>query len=427
MAAVFLICACVVFTLKYVISGANLPLVFDYMESVNQISFYLNFYLPFCISAVCLFGLLFSKDNITQGFCLIVGLITVVVAGYVINDLFTIKLCMYSAWVLITIAAFKPPWNYGITAIVVLFITFFLVFPGFWGNVREDWNFFTPGIGELIVLLLYLAAPAAAFSSIRYLSEKYINSEATVVHLNTVGTKLLLFNHRLQEYARIFGNEAVKKDRLRFTSDLHDSCGYVFTNIIAVSNAAMSFSHMEPEKAHDTFLLIRDQAQQGLHRTREILHTIRELENPVKQSIETIFEMKAIFEEVTGIRVDIESGNMKHNYDPVVNMVLTRIVQEAFTNSIRHGQASRILIHFWELGESLCMVVTDNGIGATQISKGIGLAGMEERLAALGGTLEAYSPEDGGFCLKVIIPLMNTIQPAPDTEKQEIKFKSEDY
>ncbi|MCL2479455.1 MAG: histidine kinase, partial [Treponema sp.] len=201
--------------------------------------------------------------------------------------------------------------------------------------------------------------------------------------------------------------EAIKIDRLRFTSDLHDSCGYVFTNIIAITEAAMSFSTMDPDKMRDTFLLIRNQAQQGLNRTRETLYMIRKLEDPVSGSIDTVFEMKSIFQEVTGIQVDIESGNMRHDYGPTVNMVITRTVQEAFTNSIRHGQASRILNHFWEFPGSLTMTVSDNGIGARQIVKGIGLAGMEERLGAVGGTLEAFSPEDGGFRLKVVIPLVD--------------------
>jgi signal transduction histidine kinase len=132
---------------------------------------------------------------------------------------------------------------------------------------------------------------------------------------------------------------------------------------------------------------------------------IRELQDPVSGSIDTVYQMKAIFEEVTGIKVDIESGNMKHDYGQGINMALTRIIQEAFTNSIRHGQATHIRIQFWDFPGYLSMTVADNGIGARHIVKGIGLAGMEERLASLGGTLSVSSPEDGGFRLRVVIPL----------------------
>jgi signal transduction histidine kinase len=181
----------------------------------------------------------------------------------------------------------------------------------------------------------------------------------------------------------------------------------VFTNIIAITDAAISCGFMEMGKTQDTFHLIQNLAREGLKQTRETLHMIRELQSPASVSINTIYEIKAIFEEVTGIKVDIESGNMKHNYGPTINNILTRIVQEAFTNSVRHGQASRIMIQFWEFSSNLSMTVSDNGIGAKSIVKGIGLAGMQERIASVGGTLDAYSPEDGGFRLKITIPLIH--------------------
>jgi signal transduction histidine kinase len=52
------------------------------------------------------------------------------------------------------------------------------------------------------------------------------------------------------------------------------------------------------------------------------------------------------------------------------------------------------------------MTVTDNGVGAANIIKGIGLAGMEERLESVGGTLAVSSPPEGGFRLRITIPLV---------------------
>lgn len=418
-AAVFLSGACVIFTHKYAVSGIVLAPIFDTDENANRVFFCLNFYFLFGISALCLYGCLFLRGFFVRGFCFIAGITSTVISGYILNDLLTINLCMYSAYVVMSAQAFTPPRNYGITAFVLVFFTVFLFHPAFLGPIRIGPLFSVPALEEFIVLESFLVILALLLASLRFLTEKLLHSEATAAHLNAVGTKMLLFNHRLQEYVRNSGEEAVKQDRLRFTRDLHDSSGYVFTNIIALTDAAMSFPRVEKERVRDTFQLIRNQARQGLHRTRETLHMIRELEDPVSGSIDTLFEMKAIFQEVTGIQVDIESGNMKHNYGPTVNTVLTRIVQEAFTNSIRHGQATRILIHFWEFPESLTMMVTDNGIGARQVVKGIGLAGMEERLAAVGGTLEVFSPEDGGFRLKVIIPLMTTITPAAYPEQSQ--------
>lgn len=83
-------------------------------------------------------------------------------------------------------------------------------------------------------------------------------------------------------------------------------------------------------------------------------------------------------------------------------------MQEAFTNAVRHGRATRIDILFWEFPDYLSMTVCDNGIGSKEIVKGIGLAGMEERLVKLNGSLQATSPDEGGFRLTVRIPTKPT-------------------
>ncbi|MDR2738900.1 MAG: histidine kinase [Treponema sp.] len=267
--------------------------------------------------------------------------------------------------------------------------------------------FTRPSLSETCALAVFLLLSSALMVLLRFFMDKHRHNQQTIEHLNFVSTKLLLFNHRLQELAKQRGEEAVKQDRLRFTRDLHDSCGYAFSNIILVSDAAVSRGEMGTAHSQETFHQIRNLAFRGLNDTRETLHLIRKIQEPYHESIETIYQLKKIFEEVTGIVVTVEWGNMKNDYGPVINRVLTRIIQEAFTNSIRHGKASRILIHFWELPREFTMTVTDNGIGAANIVKGIGLAGMEERLESVGGNLDVSLPPEGGFRLRIAIPLVH--------------------
>jgi signal transduction histidine kinase len=424
-AGFFFLAAGAAFIVKYAGPGAVLPLFFDVRKETNRVLFYVNFWVPWFLSALSLYGCFFLSGGsgeasvssptetiragagfVLRGFLLVISLTLVIIAGYVLDDTLTVRLCLYGAFTLLAAVSFSPP--RGFCAVLgASFLFGFLSFhPKLFGAALGTLAFSTPGFGETLLLLLYLGILAALSFSIRVLSGKYAKSEAMISHLNLVGTQMLLFNHRLQEYVKNSGEEAVKKDRLRFTSDLHDSCGYVFANIIALSNAAMSQEDMEGEKARETLHMILNQAQEGLKRTREILHMIREIREPASKGIDTIYQMKNIFEEVTGITVEIETGNMRYDYGPTVNSVLSRVVQESFTNAVRHGKASRIGIQFWEFPQSLSMTVSDNGKGARQIVKGIGLAGMEERLREIGGTFEAYSPEDGGFRLSVEIPLV---------------------
>jgi signal transduction histidine kinase len=240
---------------------------------------------------------------------------------------------------------------------------------------------------------------------IRFLFNRQLSNKETINHLNFVGTKMVLFNHRLQELARQRGDNAVKQDRLRFTRDLHDSCGYAFTNIILVTDAAVSRGETDGA-TQEIFQNIRKLAINGLNDTRETLHLIRRIQEPYSNSIETVYQLKTIFEEVTGIAVEIEWGNMRHEYGQTVNKVIARIIQEAFTNAIRHGKATFILIQFWEFPKKLSMTVTDNGTGTSVVVKGIGLAGMEERLETVGGKLDVSSPPEGGFRLGITIPMV---------------------
>jgi signal transduction histidine kinase len=400
----FIISAALMFAFQYGRAPA-IPLFFESNEADNRLMFFLNYYIPLCVYSITVFGCLYGKSFLVRGICLVIGFASAVIASYVLDDLFTINICIYSAYVLMAAAAFSPPKNYIIGGVSIILFVIFLYHPPFMGFTQTGPRFANYSADQIVLLMLYMALLAALVSMIRYLAERCAECNAEVAHLNQVSTKMLLFNHRLQEYTKNYGDEAVRKDRLRFTSELHDSCGYVFTNIIAITDAAISWSSMDAQKMQDTFQLIQNQAREGLKKTRETLHMIRDIQAPGSGSIETIYEMKLIFEEVTGIKVEIETGNIKFDYGHEVNGSLIRIIQEGFTNSVRHGKASKIIIRFWEFPGTLEMLLRDNGIGAPNIVKGIGIAGMEERLAVLGGKLEVSSPEDGGFALKVTIPV----------------------
>jgi signal transduction histidine kinase len=74
-------------------------------------------------------------------------------------------------------------------------------------------------------------------------------------------------------------------------------------------------------------------------------------------------------------------------------------------NSIGFVPFVCVRILFWIVEESVQMIILDNGTGAKKIIKGIGLAGMEERISRLGGVVRAENAPEGGFQLTVTIPL----------------------
>ena len=95
-----------------------------------------------------------------------------------------------------------------------------------------------------------------------------------------------------------------------------------------------------------------------------------------------------------------------------VETAMYRIVQEALTNVIKHAQATRAVVHLKRLPDALVCSVSDNGQGfdakarsALAHSQGLGLVGMRERAASLGGTLSIDSSPGAGTTLTIVVPL----------------------
>jgi signal transduction histidine kinase len=401
----------VVFMLKYGNNATDIPLIVNIDENTNRILFYSNFFSLFVISVSCLYGFLFSSGFFARSVCLVFGIITMALSVYILDEIFIVKTCMYTAFLIAFSFVFEPPKSFISAAGILLLFLLCAYHPSFLGNSPVGMQFVNPPLISILTAMACMSLVSACIIFIRFLMDKYIYNADTIQHLNVTGKKMVLFNHQLQQFAKRHSEESVLRERLRFTRELHDSSGYAFTNIIMVTDAAVSRGKIETADAQEIFNRIRSLAANGLQETRETLHLIRRIQEPYTKSIETVHQLKTIFEEVSGIVVDVEYGNMKYEYSPAVNKVLAQIIQEAFTNSIRHGKATHIIIQFWEQNNELTMSVTDNGIGTTVIVKGIGLAGMEERLDSIGGKLEASSPSEGGFRLKITVPL-NTRQDA---------------
>lgn len=423
------LCAVFVFNLKYghkqndSMSFGEIPAFFEY-------SFFITFYIFFAAFCFFLFFLYFisfkcgishkygslqnqntgerkCKHNNTQALtCAVLSLIFLSLSTATAASDIGIHLCLYFAWISAVCFATSSPFNYIAGAAGSVCFVIVLTHPDIFGiNMLLSPN---EAAENKHVLCLFSAFVTLLSYALRFACDKWQENLDTVVHLHNTMSNMSLLNQKLQSAARKRGMQAAHEERLRISRDMHDSLGYVFTNIAALMDAAVSSGCKNKRQTQETCQLAREQAQHGLQEMRKTLRSIREVQDPFFQSIDTVYQLKKIFEEVTGIRVVIESGNMKKNYGKELNAVLIRTVQEAFTNAVRHGRATRIDILFWEFPDYLSMTVCDNGIGSKEIVKGIGLAGMEERLVKLNGSLQATSPDEGGFRLTVRIPTKPT-------------------
>jgi len=83
--------------------------------------------------------------------------------------------------------------------------------------------------------------------------------------------------------------------------------------------------------------------------------------------------------------------------------VVYRIVQEGITNAVRHGHASVIYVTIAKEGNTLILIIEDNGKGCKDIKKGFGLNHMQDRIDLLHGDIRFYG--QNGFTIIAEIPI----------------------
>lgn len=76
---------------------------------------------------------------------------------------------------------------------------------------------------------------------------------------------------------------------------------------------------------------------------------------------------------------------------------------EALTNAVKQGSPSRVAVRAVRENGTLHVSVVDDGVGGAVVRRGSGLAGLQDRLGALGGTLDVVSPRAGGTRVEVAI------------------------
>jgi two-component system, NarL family, sensor histidine kinase DesK len=192
---------------------------------------------------------------------------------------------------------------------------------------------------------------------------------------------------------------AVADERVRFARDLHDLLGHSLSVIALKAQLAGRRLPDDPEAAAAEVADIEKVTREALREVREAVSGYR---RPVLDA------------ELAGARTALDAAGIATTIDrPEVELptdveaVLAWTVREAATNVIRHSGATHSAIRVVPALHQASVEVVDDGRGADGVrTSGTGLAGLEERLRAAGGRLEAGPRDDGpGFRVRAIVPV----------------------
>ncbi|MGB6054340.1 MAG: histidine kinase [Burkholderiaceae bacterium] len=115
------------------------------------------------------------------------------------------------------------------------------------------------------------------------------------------------------------------------------------------------------------------------------------------------------FEKKTGIRCTLQSGELGAKIGDPVESVIFRVVQEGLLNIERHAQADHASLALWRTGDSLHVLLRDNGVGIEDGHRHkpgcFGLLVMQQRIYALGGKISIANMQPAGVEIHASIPL----------------------
>jgi signal transduction histidine kinase len=247
-------------------------------------------------------------------------------------------------------------------------------------------------------------ATAALASFMTRHRERLIGAAAENARLDAAVGQLSQANLGYQSYAQSAEQRSTLSERQRVTREIHDVVGYTLTNSIMMMEAATDMVRKDPEQVGKLIETARRNAEAGLQDVRRALRALRAQDIEAERGLRAIVKLVHLFELASGVEVQCELGNLPWSLGDDVDEALYHFVQEGLVNAFRHGKASQVRVMFWIQDGELRATIRDNGRGAVDAVDGIGLAGMRERLSALGGTLSAGNAA-GGFQVAAAIPV----------------------
>ena len=227
----------------------------------------------------------------------------------------------------------------------------------------------------------------------------------TIVRLNRYRT-LLQQRESLREMAEHVVT-AQEQERQRISRELHDDLGQTLTAHIL--NLRKTQKSIDPANQ-----VLHDQLGGLIADTNEAVGKVRSLAQDLRPPmLDALGINQAItnycdeFSQRMNIPVNVQIEETLNSVSDLHSIVLYRVLQEALTNITKHAQATEVWVELASEEGTLNLTVQDNGQGMRrdESSDGIGILGMKERLALIGGELILQSTPGNGTILTARLPI----------------------
>jgi signal transduction histidine kinase len=206
---------------------------------------------------------------------------------------------------------------------------------------------------------------------------------------------------------------AQEAERKRISQELHDEMGQALTAI------SINLAAIEKELLSGIISMIRGRLAETRSLADQTLEQVRELSLNLRPAmlddlglVPTLRWYVNRYAKRLNIEVELEAIGVEERLPPETETVLYRIMQEALTNAARHAQANRVRIRLERKEATVSASVEDDGrgfdvevvTGRKALEHGVGLLGIRERVASVGGNFSIESYLGQGTRLTIEIP-----------------------
>ncbi len=188
--------------------------------------------------------------------------------------------------------------------------------------------------------------------------------------------------------------------RQRIERDLHDGTQQQLVTLMLDLRTARATHSCDRCELADQLA----RTEQGL---KDVLDALRETARGIHPAILSKAGLGPAFKALarrSAIPVDVTLRAERRLPEPI-EVAAYYVVSEALTNAAKHANASVVAVELDAQEEHLLLAIRDDGVGGADPTRGSGLVGITDRIAALSGRLEISSPPGGGTSLSIDIPI----------------------
>jgi signal transduction histidine kinase len=288
-------------------------------------------------------------------------------------------------------------WARGVSMVAVAVdLTYLVFFAG------ESWSF---PVSTVLLRTLVLLLNLFLFGAAWWIGDVWRSRREREMELKERTVQLV---HEREENAR----RAVLDERVRIARELHDVVAHHVSVMGIQAGAARRVMERQPEKAQEALSMIESSSRQAvaeLHRLLGFLRRDSQTDGLTPQP--GLRQLDSLINEVreAGLEVRVEVEGEARPLPSGVDTSAYRIVQEALTNTLKHAGPTRASVTIRYQSRAVELEIVDGGRGLPpqggQEVNGRGIIGMRERAYLHGGEFESGNVPEGGFLVRVRLPL----------------------